>query len=457
MVENYSQLVEKQKIFFKKGQTKELSFRLEALKKLQKAIQKNEKKIIRALKADLNKSEFEAYSTEVGFVLSELRYIMKHLPSWIKPIKVKTPMTHIGTSSTIYSEPYGVALIISPWNYPFQLAIAPLIGAICAGNCAVIKPSELSPKTSEVVAEMIHDLFPEEYIAVVQGAVETSQALLKEPFDYIFFTGSVNVGKIVMEAAGKNLIPVTLELGGKSPCIVHEDANIPLAAKRIAWGKYTNSGQTCIAPDYLYVHRSIKDSFLNQLKEMIHELYGKEPLKNPNFTRIVSERHFKRLQSFLNNGKCFTGGKSDEKRLVIEPTVLTDITWEDPVMEDEIFGPILPVMEYETLSEVVDTIQNKPKPLALYLFTQNKSIEKEVLNRVSFGGGCINDTIYHISTPHLPFGGVGHSGIGAYHGKSSFDTFSHKKSVLKQTTRFDIPLRYPNVKNGLKKIKLFLK
>lgn len=457
MLENYSRLVEKQKSFFKTGQTKELSFRLEALKKLQTSIRENEKKIIQALKDDLNKSEFEAYSTEVGFVLSELRYIMKHLPSWVKPKKVKTPMTHIGSSSIIYSEPYGTALIISPWNYPFQLAIAPLIGAICAGNCSVIKPSELSPKTSKVVAEMIHELFPEEYIAVKEGAVETSQALLKEPFDYIFFTGSVYVGKIVMEAAGKNLTPVTLELGGKSPCIVHEDANIPVAAKRIAWGKFTNAGQTCIAPDYVYVYQGIKDVFLNELKKVIHDLYGQEPLENPNYTRIVSEKHFKRLQSFLNNGTCFTGGKSDEKQLMIEPTILTNVTWKDPIMGEEIFGPLMPVMEYEDINEVIDTIQDHPKPLALYLFTKNKTIEKEILNHVSFGGGCINDTIYHISTPHLPFGGVGSSGLGAYHGKSSFDTFSHKKSVLKQTTLFDIPLRYPNVKNGLKKIKLFLK
>lgn len=457
MLENYSRLVEKQKSFFKTGQTKELSFRLEALKKLQTSIRENEKKIIQALKDDLNKSEFEAYSTEVGFVLSELRYIMKNLPSWVKPKKVKTPMTHIGSSSIIYSEPYGTALIISPWNYPFQLAIAPLIGAICAGNCSVIKPSELSPKTSKVVAEMIHELFPEEYIAVKEGAVETSQALLKEPFDYIFFTGSVYVGKIVMEAAGKNLTPVTLELGGKSPCIVHEDANIPVAAKRIAWGKFTNAGQTCIAPDYVYVYQGIKDVFLNELKKVIHDLYGQEPLENPNYTRIVSEKHFKRLQSFLNNGTCFTGGKSDEKKLMIEPTILTNVTWKDPIMGEEIFGPLMPVMEYEDINEVIDTIQDHPKPLALYLFTKNKTIEKEILNHVSFGGGCINDTIYHISTPHLPFGGVGSSGLGAYHGKSSFDTFSHKKSVLKQTTLFDIPLRYPNVKNGLKKIKLFLK
>jgi aldehyde dehydrogenase (NAD+) len=456
-MENYRSLIEKQKLFFQTNKTKELAFRINALQKLKDVIKKYEPELMGALKADLNKSAFDTYSTEIGVILEEIRFSLSHLRSWVQPKRVKTPLTHIGSSSYIYSEPYGVALIISPWNYPFQLAIAPLIGAIAAGNCAIIKPSELAPKTSELLAKLINEIYPEEYIAVVLGGVETSQALLNEKVDYIFFTGSVPVGKVIMEAASKNLTPITLELGGKSPCIVHKDANIKLAAKRIAWGKFMNAGQTCIAPDYLYLQQSIRDEFLQHLKAAIKELYGENPLENPNFTHIVSEKHFNRLSSFLSNGEIFAGGKANQEILAIEPTVLTQITWDDPVMQDEIFGPILPVMEYNDLSEVISGIQHHPNPLALYLFTENNSIQQQVLNSVSFGGGCINDTVYHFVSPYLPFGGVGTSGVGAYHGKGSFDTFSHKKSVLKQTTLFDIPVRYPNVKNGLKKIKMFLK
>ncbi|WP_017753949.1 aldehyde dehydrogenase [Calidifontibacillus oryziterrae] len=457
LTENFRQLVVEQKNFFRSNKTKDISFRIEALKKLKTAIKNNEKLLMAALKTDLNKSEFDAYTTEIGIIIAEINFTLRHLQSWVKPEKVKTPLTHIGSTSYIYSEPYGVALIISPWNYPFQLAIAPLIGAIAAGNCAVIKPSELTPKTSELVATLIDDIFPVDYISVVEGDVETSQALLNEKFDYIFFTGSVPVGKIIMEAAAKTLTPVTLELGGKSPCIVHEDANLKIAAKRIAWGKYVNAGQTCVAPDYLYVHHAIKAEFLELLKQAIEELYGKEPLHNPNFTRIVSERHFNRLRCFVKSDKTIIGGGWDEAKLMIEPTVLADITWNDSVMDDEIFGPILPVLEYSTISEVVEGIQNHPNPLALYLFTESDTVQREVLNSISFGGGCVNDTVYHLSSPYLPFGGVGTSGMGAYHGKGSFDTFSHRKSVLMQTTRFDIPFRYPNLKNGLEKIKLFLK
>ncbi|MEH7121274.1 aldehyde dehydrogenase [Neobacillus vireti] len=456
-METYSSLINKQKSFFKTETTKNVGYRIEALQKLRNAIKKNEKTLMEALRTDLNKSEFDAYTSEIGFVLEELRFTIKHLRSWAAPKKVKTPVTHIGSNSYIYPEPYGVSLIIAPWNYPFQLAVAPLIGAIAAGNCAIIKPSELTPKTSEVLENLIKEIFPEEYISVVQGGVDTSQSLLYEQLDYIFFTGSVPVGKMIMESAAKHLTPVTLELGGKSPCIVHEDANLKLAAKRIAWGKFTNSGQTCIAPDYLYVHKRIKDAFLQLFKETTLELYGKEPLKNPDFTRIVSERHFNRLSSFLDNGQLFMGGNTDQERLTIEPTVLTDITWEDSIMRDEIFGPLLPVLEYDDLSEVIEGIHRHPKPLALYIFTENHNIQEEVLTKVSFGGGCVNDTVYHFVSPYLPFGGVGTSGMGAYHGKGNFDTFSHQKSVLKQTTKFDIPFRYPNVKNGLEKIKLFMK
>jgi aldehyde dehydrogenase (NAD+) len=454
---NYKNLIEKQKTYFQTNITRDVPFRLGALQKLRTSIQLHEKELMDALKSDLNKSDFESYSTEIGVVLEEIRFTLRHLRAWTRPKRVKTPLTHIGSKSYLFSEPYGVALIISPWNYPFQLAFAPLIGAIAAGNCAIIKPSELTPKTSELMAKMLNDIFPKEYISVILGGIEVSTALLNEDVDYIFFTGSVSVGKIIMETAAKNLTPVTLELGGKSPCIVHDDAKIQLAAKRIAWGKYLNAGQTCIAPDYLYLHQNIKDEFLHHLKDAIQELYGVNPLKNDNFTRIVSEKHFNRLRSFLTNGSLYTGGNTNQEMLMIEPTVLTNITWNDAIMQDEIFGPILPVIEYSNLNEVINGIRQHPKPLSLYLFSESPTVQEEILHKISFGGGCINDTVYHFVSPYLPFGGVGNSGIGAYHGKGSFDTFSHGKSVLKQTTLFDLPFRYPNVKNGLKKIKMFLK
>lgn len=454
---NVKELIEKQKQFFQTGTTKALSFRLKALRKLQEAVRVHEEDLMAALYKDLNKSAFDAYSTEIGVVLEEIRFTLKKLSGWVKPQKVKTPMTHLGSRSAIFSEPYGVALIIAPWNYPFQLAVAPLIGAIAAGNCAILKPSELTPHTSEVLGNLLNQIYPEEYIKVVLGGVETSQELLDQDVDYIFFTGSVPVGKIVMEAAGKHLTPVTLELGGKSPCIVHEKANLKLAAKRMAWGKFMNAGQTCIAPDYLYLQKTVADEFLSHFKNAVKELYGEQPLKNENFTHIVSERHFKRLCTFLDNGTVLLGGKTDPEQLAIEPTVLGDITWQDHVMQEEIFGPILPVLEFTDLNEVIEGVRNHPNPLSLYLFTEDAKVQEQILQAISFGGGCINDTVYHFATPYLPFGGVGASGTGAYHGKGSFDTFSHKKSVLKQTTRFDLPFRYPNAKNGLKKIKMFLK
>lgn len=456
-MDSYEKLIQKQRDFFQTEKTKELSFRMEALQTLRSAIKGAEAELSQSLKEDLNKSAFDAYSTEIGIVLEEIRFTLKNLQSWAKPRRVKTPMTHIGSKGYIYPEPYGVTLIIAPWNYPFQLAIAPLIGAIAAGNTAILKPSELTPKTSEILARLIQANFPEEYITVIEGGVETSQALLEQKFDYIFFTGSVPVGKIIMEAASKHLTPVTLELGGKSPCIVHEDANLKVAAKRIAWGKFMNAGQTCIAPDYLYVHKRIKKEFLTELKHAIKELYGESPLQNNHFTKIVSERHFNRLQGFLDNGTVFAGGGSLAEEQKIEPTVLTDVSWDDKVMEDEIFGPILPVLDYDNLKDTLQKINEHPKPLALYIFSESKQVQDTVLNTVSFGGGCINDTVYHISSPYLPFGGVGNSGTGSYHGKGSFDTFSHEKSILKQTTRFDIPLRYPNFKNGLKYIKMVFK
>lgn len=457
ILENYHDLLTKQRTFFQSGKTKEIHYRIQALQALGQLIRTNETEIMAALKKDLNKSEFDSYITEIGIVLEEIRFSLKHVKKWAKPRKVKAALAQIGSKSYIYPEPYGVTLIICPWNYPFQLAMAPLIGAISAGNCAVLKPSELTPQTSKLLATLIGQTFPEEYITVVEGAIETSQALLNENFDYIFFTGSVSVGKIIMEAAAKNLTPVTLELGGKSPCIIHKDANLKLAAKRIAWGKYLNAGQTCVAPDYLYVHRDIKEEFLNALVNAIEELYSSNVFNSGAFTKIVSERHFNRLVGFLSNGEVYYGGRQELKSLTIEPTILDHISWNDTVMQDEIFGPILPVLEYDIAEKMVEKINARPKPLALYLFSETNEFQSIILNQISFGGGCINDTVYHLSSPYLPFGGVGESGIGAYHGKGSFDVFSHEKSVLKQTTSFDLPFRYPNRKNALKQIKMFIK
>ncbi|KHF34838.1 Aldehyde dehydrogenase [Paenibacillus sp. P1XP2] len=405
----------------------------------------------------MNKSEFEAFSTEIGIVYEELAFTLKHLRRWMAPKRVRTALTHIGSRGRIIPEPYGTALIIAPWNYPFQLAVSPLIGALAAGNTALLKPSELTPATSALLADMLGGIYGEEYVAVVQGGPDVSQELLAQPVDYIFFTGSVNVGKIVMQAAAEGLIPLTLELGGKSPCIVHEDAELKLAARRIAFGKFTNAGQTCIAPDYVLAHRSIKNKLIPHLREAIRELYGPDPLFNPSYGRIVSEKHFKRLVSFLGNGNIAAGDRTDPDRLLIEPTLLDQATWDMPVMQEEIFGPILPILEYDDIQETVDMINARPKPLALYLFTRDAGTEKAVVGSVSYGGGCVNDTLMHIATPYLPFGGVGESGMGAYHGKGSFDTFTHYKSVLKQTTRFDIAFRYPSSKNGLKLLRKLMK
>jgi len=432
---NYQELTKKQLSFFRSGKTKDVAFRIETLKKLRELVVRHEDDILKAVKADLNKPEFEAKRAEVGLVLSEIDFAVKNLAEWAAPKEVETPSTHAGAKSYIYQDPYGLALVIAPWNYPFQLAVSPVIGAIAAGNCVVLKPSELTPHTSSLLAKMFNENFPEEYMTVVEGEVETSTALLKENFDYIFFTGSTMVGKIVAEAAAKHLTPVTLELGGKSPTIVHEDANIEEAAKRIARGKFANAGQTCVAPDYILVQRNVKDELLAKLQEVVTNTYGEDVSQNLDFPHVVSEKHFDRLSNFLTNGNVVLGGKTDRSRLFIEPTVLDNISWEDDVMQDEIFGPILPVIVYDEISEVIDAIVKRPKPLALYLFSEDEAIQDHILNSVSFGGGSINDTINHMTSHYLPFGGVGDSGMGAYHGKASFDTFSHAKSILKRSNK----------------------
>lgn len=432
---NYQELTKKQLSFFNSGKTKDVAFRIETLKKLRELVVRHEDDILKAVKADLNKPEMEAKRAEVGLVLSEIDFAVENLAEWAAPKEVETPSTHAGAKSYIYQDPYGLALVIAPWNYPFQLAVSPVVGAIAAGNCVVLKPSELTPHTSSLLAKMFNENFPEEYMTVVEGEVETSTALLKENFDYIFFTGSTMVGKIVAEAAAKHLTPVTLELGGKSPTIVHEDANIEEAAKRIARGKFANAGQTCVAPDYILVQRNVKDELLANLKEVVTNTYGEDVSQNLDFPHVVSEKHFDRLSSFLTNGDIVFGGKTDRSRLFIEPTVLDNISWEDNVMQDEIFGPILPVIVYDEISEVIQAIVKRPKPLALYLFSEDEAVQDHILNSVSFGGGSINDTINHMTSHYLPFGGVGDSGMGAYHGKASFDTFSHAKSILKRSNK----------------------
>lgn len=449
-------IVSAQQRYFRQDITREVDFRLQQLTKLRQVLVARESEIVEALRKDLNKSEQEAYTTEIGMVYKELSFIIKNLKRWAKPRRARTALTHIGSKSMVYTEPYGNVLIIAPWNYPWQLAISPLIGALAAGNTAIVKPSELTPSVSKLITAIIEQTFEPQYVASVEGGPEVSESLLNQPMDYIFFTGSTKVGKIVMEAASKQLTPVTLELGGKSPCIVHEDAPLALAASRIAFGKYTNAGQTCVAPDYILVHSKVKEKFIAHLKTAITSFYGENPLINPDYGRIVSEKHFERLTGFLNNGTLRHGGNTSRERLLIEPTVMDDITWEMPVMEEEIFGPLCPILTYENIHEAVQAINARPKPLALYLFTENEDVQDYVLSSVSFGGGCVNDTLMHLATPYLPFGGVGESGMGSYHGEHSFHTFSHRKSVLKQTNRFDFKFRYPS-KNGLAILKKLMK
>lgn len=454
---NIKEILNKQKAFFETGKTKDTDFRIRNLKRLADVIRKYEKDILNALKQDLNKSSFEAYVTEVGIVMEEIAFTIKHLPKWTKAKRVSTPLMHFISSSQIYKEPYGSVLVMSPWNYPFQLTIVPLVGAIAAGNCVVLKPSQYSSATSDIMKKLIEEIFPEYYVAIVQGNREVNKVLFNEKFDYIFFTGSPNVGKIAMEAASKNLTPITLELGGKSPCIVDETANIKLAARRIIWGKFINAGQTCVAPDYIFAHEKIKDKLVEEMKKAIESFYGDQPEKNDNFPKIINQRHFDRLKGLMESGKIIVGGQVNEDTRQIAPTILDNVSWLSPVMNEEIFGPILPIMEYESLDKIVSTINRKPKPLALYYFTTNKQRASRIINSVSFGGGCINDTIIHLSNPRLPFGGVGESGIGQYHGKESFNTFSHSKSIMNKSNLLDIPLRYPPFKDNLKLLKMFMK
>lgn len=436
-------LVARQRAYFKQGNTLSESFRRRQLEMLDYGLRKYEAALLSALKQDLGKSPFEAYETEIGMLKMELRHAKKELRRWMEPQRKKTPLLHFPAESRVYREPLGVNLILSPWNYPLQLALAPLVAAISAGNCAVIKPSRHAPNTAEALYQMVRDCFDPEYICVVLGGDECNDILLEQRFDHIFFTGSPRVGKIIMEAASAHLTPVTLELGGKSPCIVDQTAKVDLAARRIVWGKFLNAGQTCVAPDHVWVHSKLKEPLIKAMEAYIKAFYGENPLESKDLPKIVNLKHFHRLEQLLQEGTIRCGGHADSRSRRIEPTVMTDPFEDSSLLKEEIFGPILPVLEFRDLNDVEAAIKDGEKPLSLYLFTSDKRVEKKVIKELSFGGGCINDTIVHLANAHLPFGGVGNSGMGAYHGLRGFETFSHEKSVIKKGTWLDVPLRYP--------------
>ena len=451
--------INNQREYFSMGKTKDISFRLDKLKKLREVLKEEEDRVFKALEKDLKKSNFEAYITEVAMVYDDLNLHIKNIKKWSKKRRVKTPIVQFPAKSFVKLEPYGVVLIIGPFNYPFMLLMQPLIGAIAAGNTAILKASESAPETYKVVKYILEKVFEEEYVFCVnpEEGKEVVEELLKERFDYIFFTGSATVGKIVMEAASKFLTPVTLELGGKSPCIVDKDCKVSLAAKRIIWGKLMNSGQTCVAPDYIYVHEEIEEEFIKALIEEIKSQFGENPLKSRDYSKMVNEREFNRVISYLDKSKLAFGGNYNKNTLQIEPTILKDVTWADKVMEREIFGPIIPILTFKNLDSVINIINSKEKPLSLYYFSEDKNKIEEVLEKTSSGGVTINDTLVHVSSSYLPFGGVGYSGMGEYHGKYSFDLFSNKKGVMHRKTFLDLKIRYAPFQNKLTIVKKIMK
>lgn len=452
------EIIEKQRQFFYSGAALNLKYRLDALQTLKAYILQHEADINAALQKDLGKSGFESYMCETGMVLSEITYMQKHLPALAREKRVRTPLAQFHSRSYRKPSPYGVVLVMSPWNYPFLLTIEPLVDAIAAGNTVVLKPSAYSPATGDFIQEMIRKCFPPEYITVVTGGRAENTCLLQEHFDYIFFTGSQTVGKEVMKSAAAHLTPVTLELGGKSPCIVDASANLKLAAKRIVFGKYLNCGQTCVAPDYIYCDARIKDKLLKYITHQIRKQYGANALENSKYGKIINEKHFDRILGLLDTSKIVAGGKSNRSTLKIEPTVMDHVTFRDAVMQEEIFGPVLPVLTYNHLDEAITKINSMAHPLALYLFTSRKETVKKVTSQCGFGGGCINDTIIHLATSSMGFGGFGESGMGSYHGKDGFETFSHYKSIVDKKTWLDLPMRYQPYKTlNSKLIHLFLK
>ena len=434
----------------------DINYRKQCLIKLLHAIEENENEIAKALYKDFKKSEFEAYLTETFIVISELKHIIKNINKWAKPKMVLPSILNFPSLDYVYKEPYGNVLIISPWNYPFQLAVSPAIAAIAAGNSVTIKPSELTPNTSALIEKIFSNLFEKSHVEVIQGGIETSQALLAKRWDYIFFTGSVNVGKIVAKAAANNLTPVTLELGGKNPCIIDKNCDLDIAAKRLVWGKFVNAGQTCIAPDYLIVEKSIKENLTQKLINEIEISYSINQQQSADYPRIISKKNWERLVNFTKQQNIVYGGKHDENELFLSPTLIDEPSLESPVMQEEIFGPILPILTYEHKNDIEQIVQKFEKPLALYVFSNDKNFSEELINNFSFGGGCVNDTLIHFANNRLPFGGVGFSGIGAYHGKLSFDIFSHQKAIVKKATWLDIKLRYAPYKNKIETIKKFV-
>ncbi|MZK54047.1 aldehyde dehydrogenase [Clostridium beijerinckii] len=444
-LKDVNEILEEQKEFFGIQATKKIEFRINQLKKLKESIKDYESKITEALSLDLGKHEFESYVTEIGFIYLSIENTINNLKKWAKPKKTKTPIFLKPGKSYIVSEPYGSVLIIGPYNYPFQLVIEPLIGAISAGNCIVIKPSEISLNVSNIITEMISKTFDKKYISCVEGSVKTNISLINSQFDYIFFTGSVNVGKIIMKAAAQNLIPVTLELGGKSPVIVDETANIKISAQRIIWGKTLNAGQTCVAPDYLMVSKNIKGELIKEMKNAIKEFFGDNVKSSEYYGRIINDKHFNRIKNLIDRDKkgILYGGTYDEHERFIEPTIIDVSEFESESMKEEIFGPVLPIIEFVNFDDVVMKIKSMPKPLALYIFTNNKKTQERVIEEIPSGGVCINDTLNHLANSNLPFGGVGNAGIGAYHGEESFKTFSHRKSVLNKGAKINIKMLFP--------------
>ena len=455
---NISKTVADQKAYFATGATLPLAFRRQKLRDLLDCVMENEDRIARALAQDLGKSSFEGYMCEIGMVRSELSHMLKHLGSYAKVRRVRTPMGNFPSKSKVMPCPYGTVLIMSPWNYPFLLTLGPLIDAIAAGNTAVVKPSAYSPATSALIQKLLSSCFKPEHVAVVTGGRQENAALLEEKFDMIFFTGSQAVGREVLRHAAEHLTPAVLELGGKSPCIVDASAKIPLAARRIVFGKYLNCGQTCVAPDYILCHESVKDDLIKEMQAQITAQFGQEPLKNPDYGKIISQKHFDRLCGLMDDSKTVCGGQVQPEALRIAPTILDNVTWDHKIMQEEIFGPLLPVLTFSGTDEILTLLENKAKPLALYLFSRDRQQIRTVTSRIRYGGGCINDVVVHLATEAMGFGGVGESGMGAYHGKTGFDAFSHKKSILHKRTWLDLPMRYQPYKGlYLKLVKLFLK
>ncbi len=448
-------LLEQQRDFFQQGETRQHSRRREFLLRLKLGLQEREEDILSALETDLGKHPVETYAAELGIIKQEINYVLKRLKKWMKPRKSRLSFLHFWSRGAVHTEPYGNVLIISPWNYPLQLALLPLVDALAAGNCVLLKPSEHSPATSLAIEEIVSDYLPSELVAAVQGAKETGKFLLEQQYDFIFFTGNKQVGRIVMKKAAENLIPVSLELGGKCPCLVDETARLDLAARRIVWGKLLNAGQTCVAPDYVLVHHQQKEAFLERAREAVSKYYGSNPAESPDYPRIINENHFQRIKNYLDNtkGRIVLGGETDLENLYIAPTIIDDITPSDALMQEEIFGPLLPVLEYEDISRAREIIDSFTTPLSFYLFTRDSRLKKQLIQEIPFGSGCINDTLIQASTPRFPFGGKAESGMGAYHGRAGFNLFSHHKTVIEKTDLFDIKLRYPPYQGKLKLLK----